>query len=274
MFCLNHHFFQLKTSAIVGALAAVVCVSCDGAPSRTAGTTANLPLALEELEGFERGKVSITGRVTLSGAPTNPDSKIKVGGDDFCKSHGDISTERWMVSNDGGFADVVVTVVDAPGTPVPAENASIKQEGCVYRPHVSAISIGQSALIENGDDTFHNVRIVSHKLGTLNGGSSIENYGQPSKGSRHVHRFDQSGVYRLECDVHRWMRAWVFVHSNNHLAVTDSAGSFEIPYGLRDGVYKIAAHHHQFANPIIHEVEVIDGKATVDIVFDATTALN
>lgn len=271
MFCLNHHSIQLKIPAVGGLLAAMVCVSCDGAPSDSSGLKPVLPV--EQIAGFERGTISISGRVTLKGEPNNPDSKVKVGGDDYCKSHGDIFTERWKVASDDGFQDVVVTVVNAPGTPLPDERLSIVQENCVYKPHVSAMSVGQSALIENADQTFHNVRIVSHKRGTLNGGSSIENYGQPTKGSRHVHRFDRAGIYRLECDVHRWMRAWVFVHSNNHVSVTGLDGRYEIPYGLRDGVYKIAAHHHQFANPIIKEVTVIDGRADVDFEFVADQAL-
>lgn len=275
MFCLNHPCFQLKASAFAVALAAMICVSCDGASTPASDSTQEVPFAeLAELAGFEKGKISITGVVRLTGQPRNPDASIKVGGDAFCKAHGEIRSERWKVSPEGGLQDVVVTVVNAPATPLPDQPVAIRQEGCVYLPHVSAMSVGQSAMIENGDETFHNVRVVSHRLGTLNGGSNLENYGQPNKGSRHVHRFDQSGVFRLECDVHRWMRAWVFVLRNNHFAVTDSAGSFEIAYGLKDGVYKVEAHHHQFANPITLEITVIDGKAVADFEFVAADALN
>ena len=271
MCLLNHPFFQFRASAVAGALAGLVCVSCDGA--QQSGSSDSPVAPVSELVGFEKGTVSITGVVVLSGQPVNPDTQVKVGGDAFCKSHGEIMTERWKISPTGGLQDVVVNVVNAPSTPIPQTPIEIRQAGCVYLPHVSAMSVGQSALIENGDETFHNVRVVSHKLGTLNGGSNIENYGQPNKGSRHIHRFDQSGVYRLECDVHRWMRAWVFVLRNNHFAVTDSNGRFEIPYGLKDGTYKLEAHHHQFANPITVEIEVIDGKAVSNFEFDAANAL-
>ena len=270
MLCLNHFRFQPKASLIAGVLAASVCVSCEGAPVSPA---AGVRVPVKELEGFERGRVSVTGRVFLQGQPRNPDTVVKVGGDAFCKSHGEIKSERWKISDDNGLQDAVIFVLDAPATPVRPEQPMISQEGCVYRPHVSAIGTGQSVLIQNDDPTFHNVRIVEHQISTLNKGRNLENYGQPNKGSRHVHRFDQPGVYRLECDVHRWMRSWIYVHSNNHVAVTHSDGSFEIPYGLKDGRYQIAAWHSQFANSLNHEIEVVDGKATVDFTFKASEAL-
>lgn len=271
--CVNHLSSQHRGSVIGGLLAALFCVSCDG------GSTSSPPAAVGavpvvQLEGFEKGRVSLTGSVRLEGTPANPDTEVKVGGDDFCLSHEPIRSERWKITPGNGLQDVIVSVLDAPGTPVNADQVSIRQEGCVYRPHVSAIGLGQSVVIRNDDDTFHNVRVVEHKPGTLNGGRNIENYGQPNKGSRHVHRFDQPGIYRLECDVHRWMRSWVFVHANNHVAVTQDDGTFTIPYGLRDGSYTVAAWHPQFAKPIQRQVQVAEGKAVVDFTFRAEDALN
>ena len=70
------------------------------------------------------------------------------------------------------------------------------------------------------------------------------------------------------------MRCWIYVHTNNHVAVTNSDGAFEIPYGLKDGRYRVAAWHSQFANSVSREIEIVDGKAVVDFTFEATAAFN
>lgn len=228
---------------------------------------------LQTPEGFEPGKVSLTGKVTLSGAPPSEPATFETSGDPYCRQHGPIPNESWKVSADGGLADVVITVADAPPTvPVPAPE--IVQEGCRYLPHVAAITAGQSVRVSNLDPTFHNVRVVSHQKGTLNRGSNLANYSQPGRGDANEHPFTQSGIYRLECDVHRWMRSWIFVADNNHLAVSRPGGTFQLDRGLRDGSYVVQAWHHHFAEPLTQSVDVIGGRAEVNFQFDVQQALN
>jgi len=230
-------------------------------------------MVVTPVEGFEAGVVSITGTVRLDGAPITPDKTVQVGGDAYCKAHGEIKSERWKVAENGGLAEVVIAVINAPGTPVRGEQPEITQMNCVYLPHVSGIGAGQTVKIRNDDETAHNVRIVFHQMGTLNKGRNLQNYSQHNQGTQHVERFVQPGVYRLECDIHRWMRSWIYVHSNNHVAVSGADGAFAVDFSLVDGAYEVSAWHPQFRNPLVQNVEVVNGKADIQFTFDAAQAM-
>jgi plastocyanin len=244
--------------------------------SRRDGSTdvASMLAPIVTPEGFEAGKLSITGRITLKGSPPRPDSVIDSGGDPFCKNHGPIQTENWKVSADGGLAEAVIAVIDAPPTAPDGEAPHITQEGCRYIPHVVAVARGRGIEISNGDKTFHNVRVVRHQDGTLNRGLNLINYSQSAQGSRNTHRFDESGVFRLECDVHRWMQCWVYVADNNHVAVSADDGTFQLNRGLRDGTYTVRAWHHHFREPLTRAVNVVAGRAEVNFQFEAALAMN
>ncbi len=226
--------------------------------------------------GFEEGIVSLTGRVTLKGTPAQVTAVLPTGGDPYCRSHGDIPNEEWKISSDQGLADAFIEIVDAPptartaATPEPA----VDQQGCRYVPHVVALARGQELAVSNSDQTFHNVRMVRHEKGTKERGRNLANYSQPQKGDRLRHQFTEAGLYRLECDVHRWMRCWVHVAGANHFAVSGPDGRFQIARGLRDGTYTVQAWHHQFAGPLVRSIQVTGGRATADFEFDAASAMN
>jgi plastocyanin len=223
--------------------------------------------------GFEEGPISLTGRVTLKGQPPQPDAVVDSAGDPYCKHHGAIKTENWKVGAGSGLAEAVINVIDSPPT-VPAAPPEVTQQGCRYVPHVVAITRGQSLVISNSDKTFHNVRVVRHESGTLTRGTNIINYSQPSAGDRNAHALTESGIFRLECDVHRWMQCWIFVAGNNHLAVSADDGTFAVKRGLRDGTYTVQAWHHHFREPLTQSVTVAEGRGEVNFEFDAALAMN
>lgn len=212
---------------------------------------------------------SIRGRVILAGGrPSRLSTLVDVGPNTFCLGHGAIFDPTWKVAGDGGLADVVVSVLGAP----PASNIDphpvlIDQRECLFVPHVTVLQAGQVARIRNDDATFHNVRIALHEVGTRSGGQNQDNFGQPSKGFESLKQFSQPGVYRLECDVHRWMKSWVVAHDSVHVAVTAADGSFEIPRELKDGTYTVEAWHPQFAQKLSQTVEVAQGRGQADFTF-------
>lgn len=222
---------------------------------------------------IERG-MSLSGRVVLlGGRPAGAGHAVDVGANPYCSSHGAVVDATWKVAEDGGLADVVITVDGSPrASDVPADPVLIDQVGCQYHPTVTVIQAGQSVCIRNSDDTFHNVRIVRHAVGTRNGGENLDNIGQPTKGTETIRAFDQIGIYRLECDVHRWMKSWIYVHSGIHIARTNDGGRFEIPWKLADGEYKVSAWHPQFERPVVKTVAVREGRASVDFEFDLQDA--
>lgn len=210
---------------------------------------------------------SITGKVTLKGADTASLRKVvDVGGNPFCTGHGDILDPAWRVASDGALADTVITVRGSQrASNLPAAAPLIDQTKCEFTPHTVAIQAGQNVRFHNSDLTFHNIRIARH---SAEGKENIANIGQPSRGDENVRTFDRPGIYRLECDVHRWMSAWVYVHDGVHSAVSTADGSFAIHRALSDGEYTVEAWHPQFPRPLSQAVTVRGGKATADFTFD------
>jgi hypothetical protein len=111
-----------------------------------------------------------------------------------------------------------VLIGDFPDTPVPAEPVSVDQRGCIYRPRVVGLRVGQPLIVRNSDDGLHNVHNNFHPR--------------------------DSGILRIECDVHTWMVAFVGVVNHPYFAVTGKDGSFEL-HDVPAGTYDDRAWHER-----------------------------
>lgn len=245
----------------------VAMLLANGACSKSSEKEAAVPLtpAVEILM-----QASISGQVTLKGADSTLLHRVvDVGGNPFCTAHGEIIDPAWRVAPEGGLADAVITVRGSQRASNLSETAPlIDQTHCEFVPHTVAVQAGQTVRFHNSDLTFHNIRIARHEPGTRTGGQNIDNIGQPSRGDENVRTFSSPGIYRLECDVHRWMSAWIFVHEGCHSAVTAADGRFSIPRTLADGDYIVEAWHPQFPQNLSQTVTVRGGKATANFEFD------
>ena len=139
--------------------------------------------------------------------------------------------EAVMTSADGGLANVFVRLQGTfPQTPVPAQALTLDQTGCVYRPRVVGMRVGQTLQIKNSDAFLHNVHSQS-------GHNNTFNVGQPVAGN--VYQFkpkEEEVMLRVACDIHSWMTAYVGIVSNPYFAVSNTTGTFEIdnvPAGTR-----------------------------------------
>lgn len=217
---------------------------------------------------------SIGGRVVLSGGlPKDHGAVIDVGGNPLCSQHGPIIDPKWKVAPDGGFADVVVSVRNgALASNVSATSVLMDQKECLFVPNLIAIQLGQSVRFRNSDMTFHNVRVVKHQIGSELQGKSIENFAQASLGGENTRVFDEPGIYRVECDVHRWMRGWIAVVEGIHFAVSGADGKFQISRALPDGNYVLEAWHAQFPEPLVQTVQVKSGVASAHFEFKLADA--
>ena len=98
---------------------------------------------------------------------------------------------------------------------------------------------GQLLLIQNSDDTLHNI----HALPSLN---AEFNKGQPSGSADLKKTFSKPEIMvRIKCDVHPWMSAYIGVLDHPFFDVSREDGSFALG-GLPAGSYTVAIWHEKF----------------------------
>ena len=105
----------------------------------------------------------IAGKVVLKGTP-KPEIPIDMASsfDKTCGAahSGPVTTRHYLVSQDGGLADVFVYirgVVSQKHLPAPAEEPLLDQVGCLFEPYVMGVMVNQRFKIRNSDPTLHNV---------------------------------------------------------------------------------------------------------------------
>ena len=219
----------------------------------------------------------IKGTVSLDGKP--PEMKeIDMSAVKECAAqHADPVLEPTVVADEkGNLANVIVAIKKAEGQElageVPSEPAVLDQEGCMYKPHVVAMMAGQEMVVKNSDAFLHNV----HALSTTN---PPFNFGQPTKDTEGKKLGPDAPkaeeYFRVKCDVHPWMSAYIGVFEHPYFAVTGEDGTYSIDTkGLADGEYTLTFWHEKLASDTPAEVKVTvkDGKAEADHKFKAEAA--
>jgi hypothetical protein len=208
---------------------------------------------------------SISGKVTLNGkAPA--DKVQQADADPKCKAAhaAGIPIRNYIVGASGGLANVFVYVKDGlagkkfapPATPV-----VLDQSGCMYNPMVIGLQTGQTLVVQNSDDTMHNVNCKAKK-------NTPFNIGQPKKGAKDEKKFDKAEVLiSFKCDVHPWMSAYVGVVDSPFFAVTGEDGAYKLS-GLPDGEYTVVAVHPKAGESKPVKIKVAGGEAKApDFVF-------
>jgi plastocyanin len=207
---------------------------------------------------------TVSGVVKFAGAaPAMP--TIQMAADPFCASQhtgAPVKDEEVVVGPAGELANVFVFVKNVSGNyPAPSTPVVLDQHGCQYRPHAIVLQVGQPLQIKNSDATLHNI----HALPAVN---SQFNEGQPVQGMVSTKKFDKAEVtpFKVKCDVHGWMKAYMAVLPNPFYSVSQSNGTFMIA-NLPPGQYTIVAWHEKYGQ---QEQQVTVGakeSKTVDFTF-------
>jgi|SRR5579883_817134 len=212
---------------------------------------------LLSVEGFAQGTGTIKGHVRLTGnLPGNP--FIRMGMDPMCAkmNAGKRVIQEYVVASlDGSLANVFVRLQGSfPQTAVPSQPVTIDQKGCIYTPRVVGVRVGQTLQIKNSDAFLHNVHGYSGKDNSFN-------VGQPTAGQ--VYSFkpkNEEVMLHLQCDVHKWMNAYVGIVTNPYYAVTNTTGNFEIDQ-VPAGTYTIQAWQERYG-PVTKTITVKPGAVT------------
>jgi Carboxypeptidase regulatory-like domain len=185
---------------------------------------------------------AIEGTIHYSKTPPKP-VLIDMNQDPACTLSPPLYSEQYVVSKDGGFANVFITIKDGLGNKVyaaPTTPVEIDQKGCRYIPHVVGVMVGQPVRFTNSDPTMHNV----HMVPTVAGNQTMDISQPPAGGPttpQDERRFAKPELMiPVRCNNHPWMQAFISVVSNPFYAVSDVSGRYMIK-GLPPGTYTVVA---------------------------------
>ena len=144
-----------------------------------------------------------------------------------------------------------VTILDPIGAATSAASAVatephfIDQRGLRFEPRVVAMRVGEVLRFGNADPELHNVHIQ--------GAGVVFNQGVAPAGSVEFVP-DKSGVFRVVCDVHTHMRAFIVVGDSPWVTTCGGSGVFRFR-DVPEGRYQLHVWH-ELGTPLTRDVEV------------------
>jgi plastocyanin len=211
------------------------------------------------------GTATVSGAVRYEGEV--PAMKtIQMDADPGCaKKHDSPVRSEMLVLGEGKtMANVLVRVKGglAGGSYAPpSEPAVLDQDGCRYVPHVLGLMVGQPLKILNSDGLLHNVHAMPEVNKTFNMAMPA------SRTEASVTFTEVESSFKIKCDVHPWMGAYVAVLAHPFFDVTSDDGTFTIE-NLPAGRYEIEAWHEKLGVQTL-TTEVADAQ-TVELEFTMT----
>lgn len=249
------HVARVITAAIVAALV-IGCSGNDGSPPPRKVPVASAPVSAQK--PLKAGTGSIVGTVSFAGG-TPVAAELNMDADPLCASAhtSPVTSEDIVVDASGGLKDVFVYVRSghAGDYPVPASEVVLDQKGCVYEPHAIGLRVGQPLVFLNSDSSAHNVHSLSDVNPSVNKSMPLAGMRLPPV------EFDAVEIFKVKCEVHPWMAAYIGVFDSPFFAVTGSDGSFALS-GLPPGSYTVVAHHGIYGPT---EAEVVIGGDDGDV---------
>jgi len=165
-------------------------------------------------------------------------------------------------SPSGGLKDAVVTIdgVPAPET-APTRTASVvlSNSRCSFSPHVMPLQTGSPLEIHNLDPIMHNTHI-SNEMRTFINVAMVVN-GRPV-----AKTVVKPGLYRVQCDVHKFMGGYVLASTHPYFGVTDDHGNTRI-LNVPPGEHDISVWHEHLGQLQAHVIVPPNGEATATFVF-------
>jgi plastocyanin len=235
---------------------------------RGTGNTVRLATVLVAVSvwpGVALAASSVTGTITFDGkAPTL--RPLAMDADPVCakKHSGPVPSEMLVLGPGNTMGNIMVWVskgLPAGKTwPAPKTPVVLDQHGCMYKPHVMGIMVGQPYKILNSDGVLHNI----HTLPKVN---PSFNKGMPANLKEATTVFNKpEEVFHIKCDVHPWMSAYMAVFTHPFFSVTAQDGKFTID-GLDAGTYEITAWHERLGTKTASVTVGANDKKTQDFQF-------
>lgn len=194
----------------------------------------------------------LAGRVVFQGT-VPPPRQIQVNKDvEQCRqAEGEVQDVG--VSPEGGLEGVVIEIQGIRGKGErtwedPAEGYVIRQKDCSFQPLLQVAPIAAELVIYNDDPVTHNIN--TGQWNEVQGPNTEVPLKKPIRGR---------GFVRVNCNIHSWMEAWVYVAQSPYYAVAGTDGSFRIE-GVPPGSYRVTATHPTLGSQRF-EITVAGGQA-------------
>ncbi|MFZ0963540.1 MAG: carboxypeptidase regulatory-like domain-containing protein [Terriglobia bacterium] len=216
----------------------LVMAACSKKTEETAEQPAESTTAVQPTPIDQSTVGEVTGKVSFDGAKPKP-HRIMMDQDPVCvkKHNGAVFAEDDEVNSNNTLPNVFVYVKAGAEKYVftpPSDPVTLDQDGCMYKPHVLGIMVGQTLNIVSSDATTHNI----HPMPKDN---REWNMSQPPGAAPIEQKFAREEVMiPVKCNQHPWMRAYIGVLKTPFYAVTGSDGTYTIK-GLPPGDYTIGA---------------------------------
>lgn len=236
----------------------MVC-ACSSHATNTEETAALPPATVDEANGG-----TITGKVVFTGEkPKMPE--IDMSANPMCERQHKTPqhAETAVISANGAVQYAFVWIKEglpkARWSP-PQTNVVLDQNGCVYRPHVLALMVGQQLEIDNSDPVNHNV----HAEAQVN---VAWNESQPPQADKKFKTFPREEIwFPVTCSVHPWMRAYMSVVSHPFFAVTGEEGTYTLK-GVPPGTYTLEVIQEKFGRKTQAVTVAAHDSKTVDFTY-------
>lgn len=154
-------------------------------------------------------------------------------------------------------AVVYAEALDKPAAPRPV-TARLVQKDKTFTPHVLIVPAGSSVDFPNDDPIFHNVFSLSSP--------APFDLGLYRAGATKRRTFTQPGTYRVFCNIHPQMSAFIVVVATPHVTAAAADGRFRLD--LPAGTYRLTARSERAVSTPV-EVSVRAGNEPApDLVLD------
>lgn len=239
----------MKTLLLLSAAGAALGLSSD-TPDQPTG----VPAVVQPIVKYEGETGTIVGKVMWEGDKPEPKPELtyKESEAEGCvHSNGPDREDRsLLISDDGGVANVVLTIEAEVDIEPPTEPIVLDQKGCRFEPHVLVIPQGATVQFANSDETNHNIHTYTKKNQAMNqnvaGGQTLEQV------------MEKAEQIDVKCDVHTWMKGYIIVSDATHFGLTGADGAFRIE-GLPPGDYKVEWWHEELGKGKTESVTVAAG---------------
>jgi len=255
-----------RLSVLVAALAVLAFVISGCGGGEQPATTAPESEGMTEQEPGEATSMGATGDLMVTArfegeAPAR--KEYDASGNPECNTD-TIQGEAVVVNDNGTLRNVVIAVQEGPaGLEASGDgSATIDQTGCRYVPHVVVLQPSGTLTVKDSDDGLHNVRATTPEGQQLFNKTTFQGQSVDVEASS----FGGPGVYQLECNVHPWMQAWVYVSGSGRAAVTGETGEVTLS-DLPAGEYTVEAWHEKYGAQTQTVTVEGDGEASLGFTF-------